>query len=140
MVQYFSSLAGFISFITVGLALKLIRTDALQTFQVGPTSLRLEPLYIKVVLTTYFSVILGKPKEMVVIFTFFYFFICGIFDFFYIFGSFENFPIFMHFIVSILYPGLPHLLEPDRPRDHPSLPSHLSQHCHLQTGVSSIVL
>ena len=27
---------------------KLIRTDPVQTFQVGPTSLRLEPLYIKV--------------------------------------------------------------------------------------------
>ena len=38
-----------------------------------------------------------------------------------------------------LCPGLPHLLEPDCARDHTTLPSHLPQHRHLQTGSSSIV-
>ena len=41
---------SFMSFPTVSVALNLIRSDALQTFRVGPTSLRLEPLYIKVLL------------------------------------------------------------------------------------------
>ena len=50
------------TFITV--APKLIKTDPLQTFQVGPTSLRLEPLYIKVVqLFSATSILIRKPSS-----------------------------------------------------------------------------